>query len=139
MHHTRKWERWSCSAPKVAVLLRWRTITKARQHSRFLLYIAVGAMFIYATQCLGGNSQNISFENLPMLGNNLKTIDISSNGKWIAVESVSEIVIVVSGSGLRIANLGEGTAPIWSPGGKELAFFSSRSGDLQLWVWISTD
>src|SRR5258708_1483536 len=139
MHLLRKPERQWRLAVGGRQVVQWCKGATGWLQSRFEAYIALGAMFVCAQQCLGGDSHKISFENLPLLANNVKTIDISSTGKWIAVETSSNVEIVDSGSGLRLNSLGEGTAPIWSPAGTELAFLSSRSGDLQLWVWNSTD
>lgn len=57
----------------------------------------------------------------------------------LAVEEGPGIAIVATKDGRQLKRL-EGLAPQWSPDGKRLAFFSSKSGHPQLHLWtMSTD
>lgn len=65
----------------------------------------------------------------------LSTLDLSADGRRLAVERGGALSIVDVASGGVVQDLGEGLIPRWSPDGKQLAFYSRRSGTLQLWLW----
>jgi len=65
----------------------------------------------------------------------LSTLDLSADGRLLAVERGGALAIVDVASGRSVQKLGEGLNPRWSPDGKQLAFYSRRSGTLQLWLW----
>jgi dipeptidyl aminopeptidase/acylaminoacyl peptidase len=68
-------------------------------------------------------------------GPEANTIALSPDGRTLAIESKRELSLVRTSNAKLIATLGEGTIPIWSPKGDFVAFYSSRSGNLQLWLW----
>jgi len=71
---------------------------------------------------------------------------ISPDGKWVAYtvstpdmdanRGASNIWIVPTsgGAALQLTQSGHDTSPVWSPGGKTIAFLSSRSGDSQVYL-----
>jgi dipeptidyl aminopeptidase/acylaminoacyl peptidase len=65
----------------------------------------------------------------------LSTLDLSADGRMLAIERGGELSVVDVPSRRILTRLGEGLMPRWSPNGKQLAFYSRRSGALQLWLW----
>jgi dipeptidyl aminopeptidase/acylaminoacyl peptidase len=65
----------------------------------------------------------------------LATLDLSPDGHRLAVERGGELSVVDVGTGQTLQMLGEGLIPRWSPDSRQLAFYSRRSGELQLWLW----
>lgn len=68
----------------------------------------------------------------------LATIDLSPDARAIAVERGLRLRVVDASSGAILSDLGEGLNPKWSPQGTELAFYSNRSGTIQIWMWHRT-
>ncbi|MEI9988604.1 MAG: prolyl oligopeptidase family serine peptidase [Rhizomicrobium sp.] len=69
----------------------------------------------------------------------LATLDLCAGGTSLAVERGGELSIVRVEDGHVVQHLGEGLIPRWSPGGERLAFYSRRSGTLQIWLWDRSD
>lgn len=61
--------------------------------------------------------------------------DLSADGRLLAVERGHGIQVLDGKTGCVLQDLGEGLLPLWSPSGNRLAFYSNRSGELQLWTW----
>jgi dipeptidyl aminopeptidase/acylaminoacyl peptidase len=86
-----------------------------------------------ARSALPAGTRPVAFKDLDH-GYPGSTIALSLDGKLIAAEQKHDL-IVLSRTGRVISRLGDGIMPRWSPSGRRLAFYSTRSGNLQLWVW----
>jgi acylaminoacyl-peptidase len=69
----------------------------------------------------------------------MATLDLSPDGKRLAVERSGQLIVMDAGSGRTLKKLGVGLVPRWSPDSRALAFYSRRSGKLQLWTWTISD
>lgn len=67
------------------------------------------------------------------------SLDISPDGQQLAVERNRILRVLSAATGRVLHDLGAGVLPQWSPDGSRLAFYSLRSGKLQLWVWDVAD
>jgi dipeptidyl aminopeptidase/acylaminoacyl peptidase len=65
------------------------------------------------------------------------TLQLSPDGRRLAIVHNNELLVLDVPSGRTLHNLGEGVVPAWSASAKQLAFYSARTGTLQLWVWNS--
>lgn len=63
------------------------------------------------------------------------TLDVAADGRTLAVERGHRLWALDAKTGRVLQDLGEGLIPLWSPNGEHLAFYSNRSGTLQLWTW----
>src|SRR5690348_7748607 len=67
------------------------------------------------------------------------SLDISPDGRQLAVERDRVLRVIDAATGRVLHELGNGLLPQWSPDGSRLAFYSLRSGKLQLWIWNAAD
>src|SRR3546814_9203455 len=63
------------------------------------------------------------------------SLDISPDGKYVAVEHGFDLQVIDAGTERPLHDLGSGIEPRFSPDGEKLAFYSNRTGEMQLWVW----
>ncbi len=63
------------------------------------------------------------------------TLDLSPDGKYLAIGRGRALQVLDTDTGRVLHDLGEGRLPRWSPSGDRLAFYSIRSGAMQLWTW----
>jgi dipeptidyl aminopeptidase/acylaminoacyl peptidase len=64
------------------------------------------------------------------------TIQLSPDGFNLAYAlSGGSVTIASTAHGSALVNVGDGFLPIWSAQGDKLAFYSTSSGDVQLWVY----
>ncbi len=87
----------------------------------------------------------ITFDDMSKL-HRIAEPQVSPDGKWVAYtvstpdmeanRGVSNIWVVstAGGSAMQLTQSGHDSSPVWSPGGKTLAFLSSRSGDSQVYL-----
>ncbi|HEY8509043.1 MAG TPA: hypothetical protein VIL32_11840 [Steroidobacteraceae bacterium] len=78
---------------------------------------------------------SVTLEHLAVLAPRSATLSLSSTGRYLALSVSGELVIIDTRTGISIENLGQGALPVWSRSGERLAFYSVRSGTLQLWCW----
>jgi dipeptidyl aminopeptidase/acylaminoacyl peptidase len=85
----------------------------------------------------GSSRKLVTLEDLARLdeGYSAATLDLSSDGELLAIEHKKRLVILNARTGAVTAELGEGFVPLWAPQSRWLAFYSTRSGNLQLWLW----
>ncbi len=65
-------------------------------------------------------------------------VDLSADGSRLAYVVGEDVWIVCTQPNSIPVNIGQGMMPRWSPDGQRLAFYSTRSGTFQLWVFHST-
>src|SRR3546814_8006888 len=53
----------------------------------------------------------------------------------VAVEHGFDLQVIDAGTERPLHDLGSGIEPRFSPDGEKLAFYSNRTGEMQLWVW----
>src|ERR1700722_3169598 len=63
------------------------------------------------------------------------TLQLSPDGRRLAIVQNNDLLVLDVPSGRTLRNLGEGVVPAWSASARQLAFYSARTGTLQLWVW----
>lgn len=80
-------------------------------------------------------AEEISLDSLSKLSESRGAVELSTDGFLIAFERAGNIVIINKDNPANEVDLGEGIAPLWAPDGKKLAFYSTRSGARQLWIW----
>ena len=61
--------------------------------------------------------------------------DISPDNRTVAVSQGHALQVIETGQRRVHQELGDGILPHWSPKGGMLAFYSVRSGTMQLWIW----
>ena len=60
---------------------------------------------------------------------------LSPDGKWLAYMTFEgDVWIMSTESGSQPRLLGKGSLPTWSPDGSHLAYYSNKTGPLQLWL-----
>ncbi len=104
---------------------------------RHLKLIGIAGLFML----LGGNSITAQTKHRVTLNDLLSIKDIhaaeiSPDDKHIAWISNREVHISEIGKpGSSVQLIGSGSAPVWSPDGRKLAYYSTKSGTDQLWVY----
>lgn len=85
----------------------------------------------------------VTFDDLDGVGDDndtqFVTMDISADGRFLAVARGRVLEVLDAATGRILHGLGEGLRPRWSPSGDRLAFYSIRSGKMQLWLWKAAD
>ncbi|MCD9033161.1 prolyl oligopeptidase family serine peptidase [Luteimonas sp. Y-2-2-4F] len=85
----------------------------------------------------------VAFDDLDGVGDNgdtaFVTLDLTADGRYLALGRGRELQVRDTGTGRVSHALGEGQLPRWSPSGDRLAFYSVRSGAMQLWIWNASD
>jgi dipeptidyl aminopeptidase/acylaminoacyl peptidase len=87
-------------------------------------------------------SRPVTLDDLVRLseaGGSPTNLDASPDGQFVAVEHRYQIQVIDIRTGKVTTSLGEGLRPQWSPVRDQLAFYSNRSGELQLWTWDAAD
>ncbi len=75
----------------------------------------------------------VRLEDLANL-NSAEDLQLSPAGNMLAYVVHEELWSVATRQGSRPQQVGKGVLPVWSPDGRRLAYYSSESGALQLWV-----
>jgi dipeptidyl aminopeptidase/acylaminoacyl peptidase len=64
-----------------------------------------------------------------------RDLALSPNGELLAYAQAEEVWLISTRGTSTPSRIAPGFMPVWSPDGKRLAYYSSRSGTLQLWMW----
>ena len=108
--------------------------------SRFATAVLVFAGVACASAaCASKNAQAIELPDLHLFSPSGGAVSISADGRWLAVEGAGDVRVGMMGKRSAKTSIGEGIAPQWSPNSTKLAFYSTRSGNRQLWVWHIDD
>ncbi len=106
----------------------------------FKLWLIVGvALLLHPGMACSGQTQpkhRVTLEDQETLKESLY-MQLSPDGKqlvYVMSEEKGELWLVETKAGSKARKLFEGTVPMWSPDSKHLAYYSDRSGTLQLWV-----
>lgn len=108
------------------------------------IMLAVCALMFAARCALAAqNPRKVTFNDLDGVSSRdgvaFATLDISPEGRRFAVARGRLLRVIDAATGRVLHELGKGLLPRWSPDGKMLAFYSLRSGKLQLWMWDAAD
>ncbi len=96
----------------------------------------IAAVLLCAGASAHDSRHTVTFDDMVKIPYNaLTTIDLSKDGKYIAEDNGRDIKIIDARSGKIVHDVGKGILPQWSPNGDSLAFYSTHSGVMQLWVW----
>jgi dipeptidyl aminopeptidase/acylaminoacyl peptidase len=93
-------------------------------------------VFLLATAVNAGAQAKhaVTLQDLETL-KEISTLDLSANGKLVAFTTWDgDLWFTKSEKGSVPRNLGKGVLPRWSPDSKRLAYYSSASGTMQLWM-----
>lgn len=63
------------------------------------------------------------------------TIQLSPDGRYLVAGLNEEVKIIDVHSKQVLHEVGPGFLPTWAPNGASVAFYSTRSGDVQIWIW----
>lgn len=114
---------------------------------RIVLAVYVALMLIVVTgDAAGSSAPNAALAGRPMAFEDLDGVqgdgaddrvsfDFSADGRYLAVERGQQLLVVDAKSGKTVLDLGQGFLPQFSPNGGLLAFYSTRSGALQIRLW----
>jgi len=106
---------------------------------------AVILQFAVAAPAQQAPKHAITFDDMIKM-HRISEPQISPDGKWVAYTvSTPEmdanrnagniwLVATAGGAPIELTQSGHDSSPVWSPGGKTLAFLSSRSGDSQVYL-----
>lgn len=105
--------------------------------------LAICVALFTATVALAQSQRPVTFEDLDGVKTGESfvgvTLDLSPSGTQIASEYGRRLKILDAKSGKQLHDLGEGILPLFSRAGDRLAFYSTRSGVMQLWLWSVKD
>jgi dipeptidyl aminopeptidase/acylaminoacyl peptidase len=113
-------------------------VTKIRRKRGFLAGAIVRVLIAFVGAALVAGSASAHALRRPMITDLVPvtgSLAWAPGGQALAASDGSHLVILSYPGGARLADLGPGYLPSWSPAGDSLAFFSTRSGTVQLWLW----
>ena len=113
---------------------------------RFIVWVVVGVILLLNPEVICGEQSQlkhtVTIEDQQTLRVSFY-MQLSPDGKMLVYvlgddydmgEDKGSIWLVETEAGSVPRKLLEGTVPVWSPDSKQLAYYSTRSGSLQLWV-----
>jgi len=105
-------------------------------HRALFCCLAVAALFAAndGTPGYAETRHRVTIDDFDTL-RSVELMDISPNGQFLAYSTWQKDLWVVATDHNGVPRkLGQGTFPLWSPNGKYLAYYSTSSGSLQLWI-----
>src|SRR5882672_840247 len=103
--------------------------------SVFLVAICLG--WVLCSSTAAANERLFTFDDLKEFAE-VQSMDLSPDGRQLAY-TVSwehpELWLIETKPGSAPSHIGSGQFPRWAPNGKYLAYYSRRSGALQLWIY----
>lgn len=103
-------------------------------HMRVLALSCLAAL-LYSV-CAACGAHPMSLSDLKKLSGPWDvTVNGAPDGSMLAVGWNGEVLLVDLRGRRVVRDIGPGFGPRWAPNSRELAFYSMRSGALQLWVW----
>ena len=123
-------------------------VTTPSTNAGFMSFSADGSRMTYLHQTFARNIGRLRFDPTTATPDDrptpitrgthyLRNPDLSSDGAWLTYSQDDKLMVMRSdGAGGRQLTQGEyaDRAPRWSSDGRRIAFYSNRSGVLQLWV-----
>jgi dipeptidyl aminopeptidase/acylaminoacyl peptidase len=82
---------------------------------------------------------SITYKDLEHVTDPDELFALSNDGAMIAFEQNGNIFLKRTSGHTEATKVGEGSVPKWSPDGSKLAYYSSGTGNLQLWVYALAD
>lgn len=117
------------------------SVSRSNRRGPVAYLLAICLAFVLTTAAQA--KRLVTFEDLDGVSSGqaviLATLDLSHDGKSLAVERGGQLLVVDVRSRRIVQRLGEGLLPRWSPDDRKLAFYSRHSGVLQLWIWQRTE
>lgn len=107
-------------------------LTRRKTQQGLLIFIFV--LFVWGGANAAPSGHRVSLDDLETL-KEISTIDLSPDGKLVAFTTWDgDLWFTKTDKGSAPRNLGKGIVPRWSPDNRKLAYYSSSSGTMQLWV-----
>lgn len=119
----------------------WRSETPSSHSStslqaRLVLIFLLLMVFIAArTSAQELGKHRVTLEDLRSIRAGNLTLNLSPDGQTLAYAADEEVWLVSTLPGGVPRKVGRGHLPVWSPRNNLLAYYSGRSGTLQLWVF----
>jgi dipeptidyl aminopeptidase/acylaminoacyl peptidase len=106
--------------------------SKVRRYTviKRLLWFPLGILVLAATTQA---KHPVTLEDLATL-RDADYLQIAPTGDVLAYVMDGDLWLIATKGGSSPRRLGKGAVPVWSPDGRRLAYYSSESGTLQLWV-----
>jgi len=90
---------------------------------------------VHAASLTSDVKRPITYEDLVGATDAYGAFAISDNGKFVAYVQRGTVFFSAISAGAGTVKVGDGLFPSWSPDASNLAFYSTATGELQLWVY----
>jgi dipeptidyl aminopeptidase/acylaminoacyl peptidase len=105
---------------------------------RSVLLAIVSGVAAFAWSGEVGIARNLTLRDLVTLSATIPSdisVQLSPDSRSMAIGQGDEISLIDVRSPRGSEDLGSGFLPTWAPSGDRLAFYSNRSGEMQIWIW----
>jgi len=96
------------------------------------VFVCIYAIFLTPGHC--ASKHLVTLDDLETI-KSADNLQLSPDGNLLAYVEDNEVWLINTQPNNEPRTLGKGSLPKWSPGGERLAYYSSQSGSLQLWVY----